>query len=443
MARLMRTIGLFTAAAIVATARFGPQEACADVFTWTNADSSSTWNDSSAWSPSTAYPGTGSSQPDYAYFPPGLSGNVNLTTAVTAGTIELDNASTSSAINITGASTLNLSDSGLIQLDNIANGSFNDTISAPLNMLGSGTLATYNGSFGGNQSLGNLQISGPITGSGVLTITTTNTGMVYLTGGNTGFTGTMNIVGPTVAAPQNRFAGLYQSGTSFGNAAAVTWTNGDWQGITNGTTAPQIINAGGTYWTAYGGNTTNMSVTVNSGGTLELDTGGGNTCVYGGAFGGPGEIITNGNNDGNAVSPSWQDNIFSGAGANTLSGTVLVQQGKLQLDKTSGVNAIGTAAVNVGASGHGSAAVLWSASNQINGGSVFTLYSGASSNGQLWLQGQSDTIAGLQDTGGAGTALVQDQYASGFAAASSTSGNELADRKPRRWQQLHLRRHHP
>jgi hypothetical protein len=83
-----------------------------------------------------------------------LSGSATLTVSATVGTIELNNASTSAPVTI-GGSALSLADSGLIVNDKISNGAFNNTISAPLNLLGSGTLESNNNSFGGNQSLGN------------------------------------------------------------------------------------------------------------------------------------------------------------------------------------------------------------------------------------------------------------------------------------------------
>jgi hypothetical protein len=76
-------------------------------------------------------------------------------------------------------------------------------------------------------------------------------------------------------------AGLYRSGTNFGNASMVYWAGADWQGITNGTTAPMTINPGGTFWTAYDGfESVSSNITVASGGTLMIDTGGGNNGVY-------------------------------------------------------------------------------------------------------------------------------------------------------------------
>ena len=97
-----------------------------------------------------------------------------------------------------------------------------------------------------------------------------------------------------------------------------------------------------------------------------------------------------------------------------MTGTVLVQTGRLNLGKTAGINAIGTAGVSVGSVGK-TAVVVWQADNQINGTAAFTLLSagdlasggGTSSSGQMWLSGHNDTIAGLQDTGGQGTAIVE------------------------------------
>ena len=70
----------------------------------------------------------------------------------------------------------------------------------------------------------------------------------------------------------------------------------------------------------------------------------------------------------------------------------------------------------------------WNANNQINGGSVVTLLSlgsGTSNCGQIWMRGNSDTIAGLQDTGGSGTAIVQNQLAStnGTLSVNPGAGN--------------------
>ena len=94
-----------------------------------------------------------------------------------------------------------------------------------------------------------------------------------------------------------------------------------------------------------------------------------------------------------------------------------VYEGRLNLDQPAGTNAIGTASVLVGHNANNNfGIVVWQASNQINGNSNFTLTSlgtipgGVPTNdGQLWLNGFSDTIGGLQDTGGLGTAIVQCQ----------------------------------
>jgi fibronectin-binding autotransporter adhesin len=377
------------------------------VFTWTNGEGSLNWTDSNNWSASggnAAYPGFLSTT-DTALFTLNSSSSAVAVTlgsmAETVGQIVFSN--TGGGFNVS-AGTINLSAGGLITEANTGKNlaANQDTISAAVALLGSGTISNNNPTSGiGNPWGGTLVVSGPLSGTGPLTVSTTNSGLVQLTGNNSGFTGLINVV--STSAYQG---GVYSNATgNFGNSSAVSFTNGLWE-LPAATTVPITINAGQTEFSS-GAINQGASITVNSGGTLQLQSNG-NAVMYSGPITGQGALLLVGKTTATA-----NDCTFTGGAANTISGPITIQSGRLILNKTAEVNAV-SGNVIVGVSGQGAASVLWSANDQVNGAGVFTLLSlslSGTNYGSLWMQGRTDTIAGLQDTGGSGTAIVQNQAA--------------------------------
>ncbi len=131
-------------------------------FTWTNAGGNLAWTNSANWNPNTGFPGKLSTT-DSAVFPAAASGTVTLASSETVGAVTLSN--NAAAIVLAGAG-INLSNGGKITLTNVQNGNYSDTITAPLNLVGSGTLASYNNTFTDNFGTGQLVISGNISGTG-------------------------------------------------------------------------------------------------------------------------------------------------------------------------------------------------------------------------------------------------------------------------------------
>ena len=376
-----------------------------NVFSWTNVGADNAWTDTANWTVGGSYPGSLSTTDTATFGATSPTGTINIGTPITIGAITLFN--TAALDKLTGGP-ISLSNGGLIQLGNI-NKSFIDEISAPVTLLGSGTIGSNNGN-----ASGLFRFSGGVSGAGALTITSTNlTGLVNLSGNNSGFTGIINVVSTSASTIAGTATGGLSNG-NLGNATALNFTNGSWINIPNGVTTPITINTGWSYLNNFNGSGTNPeSINVTSGGSVTLDDGNGNTNFWSGPLSGGGLVMINGRHAANNLFSGFTDIYFSGTSPNALSGQVIVRAGMLNLQKTAGTNAIGTANVSVGVSGLAfPAAVVWQANNQINGGSNFNLLSassGTTNNGQLWLNGHSDTIGGLMDNGGLGTAIVTNQ----------------------------------
>ncbi len=392
-----------------------------NVYSWTNTAGDKVWTSTTNWSSTASgYPGSLSNSDTAFFAKTSLTGAINISTPITLGTLLMGSSNTTTL----SGSTISISDGGEIILGTTGK-TVAQVVSNPVALLGSGTIGSNNAVSGGG-GVGNFNINGALTGSSVLTITSTNTGQVQFSGVTTGFTGTVNVVTTTPSTFTTGSGGLFSG--NLGSAAAINFTNGAWRGVPNGQSVPITINTGWTYFDNSG--TFPEQLTVTSGGTVTLGTGNGNQNNYTGLLSGPGVVTVNGNTSG--LDP---DVFFAGANANTLSGLVYVYQGRLNLNKSAGTSAIGTASVLVGHSANNTyGIVVWQASNQVNGNSNFTLGSfgtinssgSASNDGQLWLNGFNDTIGGLQDTGGAGTAIVQCQNPSGTSSLTvspSTSFN--------------------
>ena len=132
-------------------------------------------------------------------------------------------------------------------------------------------------------------------------------------------------------------------------------------------------------------NTTGSTITGTNT-NLTFD-GAGNTAVSGVISTGTGTLTKNG--AGNTT--------LSGSSANTYSGTTTVNNGELDLNKTSGVNATGTGSLTIGDSTGlaGTAVVKLLVNNQISDSSAVTI----AADGQFNVNGKTETIGSLAGSG--------------------------------------------
>jgi fibronectin-binding autotransporter adhesin len=186
---------------------------------------------------------------------------------------------------------------------------------------------------------------------------------------------------------------------------------------------PQEANTlvGDTYWGWQLTYHSPWSYDVNINGyNFTLDDGGGNHASVSGALTGQGNVTYVGRGD-----LTWEgsDNWIDGTTANTYSGTALVKSGWLQLNKTAGVTAI-PSDLQIG-SGSSVAAVKLMQSDQIADTAVVSLQrSTGGSYGLLKMNGQNETIGGLQTLDAAGDAYVENNSG---AASLSTLTVQTAD----------------
>ena len=298
-----------------------------------------------------------------------------------------------------------------------------------------GTAVGRNLTVGGD---GNTAINGAI-GAFVNNITKDGAGTLTLAGNNA-YAGATAVTSGAVKVTHN--SGLSGTGATVSSNAALqfaqdagsnnisvvavgTTING--AGLGNGG-AIQNLNGSN----AYAGAITlgsNARITADSGSTLTLtgnltgaghalDAGGAGATVYNGVISGSGTTVTK--TDAGTVT-------LGGSGANTFTGNLTVNDGTLNLNKTAGVNAVGTGNVIVG-DGIGSAStanLVYQAGNQLPDAADITI----NSDGRLALGTFTDSVStltgtGLLDLGTSGhLTLGADGGASLFSGSITGSGN--------------------
>lgn len=117
----------------------------------------------------------------------------------------------------------------------------------------------------------------------------------------------------------------------------------------------------------YGATTSTSNIDLN-GYQLEGDTGGGNGQTYNGTFTGPGTFLLK----GNATAPSnWNDFTFGGTSSNTPD-SVVITQGRVHMNKTPGLNALGSGTITATVPNGNTARLIWRANNQVADTSTIT-----------------------------------------------------------------------
>lgn len=366
------------------------------------------------------------------------SGNTGSFTKQGAGTLTLSGANTFTGATTVNAGTLLFGASNVLSSSTaltIASGATVDLgwgNSATVGSLaGAGTLDIKGGPFTvGNAA--NTTFSGVIKDSGGFgSVVKNGTGTLTLSGANT-YSGTTTINAGALNLQNNTALGASTFGNTVASGAALQLQNNI--SVTEGSFA--IAGAGigstGAIRNISGTNTLNSAINLSASSTLGSDAG---TLNITGDFNlGSGQTLTTtgaGNlnlsgalNGSSGVTHAGPGTLtFSGTTANSYSGTTVVNDGTLQLNKTAGTNAIGGGTVTIGdgAGAANSASLTLLASNQIaDYAGVVTI----NSDGQLNLNNQSEKINTVAGTGTIATGTTG-YLGLGVNSGSSTFGGSL------------------
>ena len=248
-----------------------------------------------------------------------------------------------------------------------------------------------------------LTYNGILAGTG--TFNKTDTGTLVLGGATTNtHTGDINVAGGTLQIAKT------VANTAIGDSANVTVSSGATLAFTGGVseTVGSIAGAG--------------TINNSNAGAMTLTTGGNNASTN---FSG---VIQNTGGNLSLVKTGTGSLTLSGATANTFGGSVSINDGTLNLNKTAGVNAVGTGPITVG-DGIGAASsanLVLLANNQIPNASAVTI----NADGRFSLGTFSDSIGsiagtGLLDLGSSGYLNVGANNASSIFGGSITGTGTL------------------
>lgn len=233
----------------------------------------------------------------------------------------------------------------------------------------------------------------------------TGSGTVVFSGNNT-YTGETSVAAGTLVVGHNNALGaatgaatddtFVQIGATLGFDHATGVTIGSGEAITVYTTAapanPSLKNIGGA-------NTVQGDLTltggVNTGALLNANAG--NLTLTG-------ALVSSTPSNNNFLTKTGAGTLtLAGTTANTFQGPFNVNDGTVILNKTSGLTATGTGALNIGdgVGAANSAIVQLGANHQINNGSAVAI----ATDGRLELQAHSDAIGALTMSGGSVTAI--------------------------------------
>ncbi|WP_157772396.1 autotransporter-associated beta strand repeat-containing protein [Lacunisphaera limnophila] len=320
------------------------------------------------------------------------SGN---TTVATDATLAL-----TGGITIAAGEDLDLAGSVAPNIASLANYSGNNTYAGNVTMSGAAGDDVKYDAAGGSQ----LTITGAVGESGgSKDFAKTGTGTLVLGNANT-YSGSTNVAAGTLVVANNAALGTatvastddtaVQIGATlaFQNNVAVSANEAITLNATAAPTAASLKNNADT-------NTVAGAITLSGGANtgVILDSNTGSSLTLSGAI----TPVTPSNN--NFVTKTGDGSLtLAGTGANTFQGAFNVNSGTVVLNKTAGVNATGTGALNIGDStgGTNSAIVQLNASNQINNTTAVTI----ATDGKLDLLGNSDAIGALTMAGGSVTA---------------------------------------
>lgn len=363
-------------------------------FTWSGTNSG-IWSDAGNWG-GTGPPAAG----DTAVFAGATTNTtgIDVGSGVTVAAISYSSAATTVNYTITTGSSLTVANGGSIVAAARSSGSVREhTIGVPVTFAGNASLGNNNNT-GGAGTPDRLIISGSITGSGTVTITSTavsSRAPVRISGSNVAtFNGSWDI---TTGWLDVNSLGALGSGTTTLNGGRIRFS-------TSNVTSPFSVNSGTieTLNATYAG-----TMTVNANSTATISSGGGNSPTWSGQIAGGTTSNLDIAHGGNGTFT------FSGSGSNTLAGLTRFTSGGIYVfNKSGGATALaGNLTVRPTSSGQ-DARVQWSASNQVADTSVITLEpTNVGAFAQLRLRGQSDTIGGLVSAG-FGTMVVENESGS-------------------------------
>lgn len=339
--------------------------------TWTQtAAGTYNWNDIANWG--------GVSFPNAIGSTANVSGDfsgahtINLNTAITAGSLTLNDSGSSSDSGVTlatgtsGSLTLQVA-SGSASITNSSVAVIN-TISAPVVFASDTTINPGTSSSSANFTT--LSLSGGFSGSGNITVTGTASGTgrstVVLGGANTSYTGNWTLSGTSSTSSQ---AGAGISISQDSNLGAVPVSPG-----TNIT----VSNSGAIRFTAGFTLNANRNILLNSGSTLVLLQDSAATADVAGVISGSGGVRINSGSNSRVIKLS---------GVNTYTGDTTITTGKLQAGSTSAFGA--NSAVSLA---NASAALL-----DLNGfnNAIGSLSGGGSNGGNVTLGVATLTVGGL------------------------------------------------
>lgn len=268
-----------------------------------------------------------------------------------------------------------------------------------------GTAAGKNLTVGG---AGDTIINGSLSGF-VNNLTKDGTGTLTLAGSN-GYVGATAVTSGALKVIHN--SGLSGTGVTVSNGAALqfaqTALGADISAVGPATTISGTgLANGGAIQNLTGSNTYNGAVTLAANSRITADAGSSLTftnTVNGAGFalnlGGAGNTTYNGAISGASTAVTKSDAgtvTFGGAAANTFTGTLTVADGTLNLNKTAGINAVGTGAVIIGDGGGAasSAHLALQADNQIQDNAILTL----NADGRLALGTFVESVGSIAGTG--------------------------------------------
>ena len=229
-----------------------------------------------------------------------------------------------------------------------------------------------------------------LTGAGTVILTASGSSVLQTLSNNSAFSGNLTIVNGGILTPSVTSAFGVSGGTT-------TFNHANWgaagQGGASNTSQNFFITGGNCTFFALGAQFSG-NIAIDPSTNFIVNTGGGNSPGFSGVISGGGTLTNFGAASGAGTTT------YSGSQANTFSGTTVVQQGGMLLQKSASVNAIaGPLTIGVG---NGTAHVLLGANEQISDSTVITFNNDVGFGSDFRLEGFQETIGGLAGLPGEG-----------------------------------------